>query len=187
MGIHSDHRSSDRVGDVSRGTRAWLSVHSKELLRSVLSVRSEMRASTPSVDGWYSPPAGERRTALLSGLTTLAILAVAFGAMALGVSYFWVVFPVGFGGVLPLVVAYAHRTDGTDRESMTDTPVEAAGRDEALRTLRARYARGELTDEAFEARLERLLETESVADAANWVRRPRSAGERGDGEGGRRD
>ncbi|WP_372909847.1 SHOCT domain-containing protein [Salinigranum sp.] len=153
-----------------------------------------MRASTPPVDGWSSPPAGERRTVLLIGLTTLAILAVAFGAMALGVSYFWVVFPVGFGGVLPLVVAYGHRTDGADRdrESATNASAEttspaAAGQDEALRTLRARYARGELTDEAFETRLERLLETESVANAANRVRRPRSAGDDRGGEGGQRD
>jgi uncharacterized membrane protein len=137
---------------------------------------------------------GERRTVLLSGLTTLAILTVAFGAMALGVSYFWVVFPIGFGGVLPLVVAYGHRTDGADRDrgSAADTPVETtspapAGQDEALRTLRARYARGELTDEAFEARLKRLLETESVADAANWVRRPRSADDDRGGEGGQRE
>ena len=47
----------------------------------------------------------DRRTAVASGVTTLAILGVAFGAMALGVPYFWVAFPVGFGGVLPLVVA----------------------------------------------------------------------------------
>ncbi|MFT4881066.1 MAG: hypothetical protein ACI9HI_001067 [Salinirussus sp.] len=36
------------------------------------------------------------------GITTLA-LGAAFGLLALGVELFWVAFPVGFGGVLPIV------------------------------------------------------------------------------------
>ncbi|WP_096390573.1 SHOCT domain-containing protein [Halopenitus persicus] len=41
------------------------------------------------------------------------------------------------------------------------------GTDDALETLRERYARGELTDEQFERKLERLLETETLEDAAD--------------------
>jgi 3-hydroxyacyl-CoA dehydrogenase len=40
--------------------------------------------------------------------------------------------------------------------------------EDALETLRDRYARGELTDEEFERRVERLLETESVSDAVGF-------------------
>ena len=116
-------------------------------------------------------PAADGRTATLSGLTTLAILGVAFGALALGIPYFWVVFPVGFGGVLPLVLAYSRRTDHDDAGASTRVETTDPTSDEALRTLRARYARGELTDEAFESRLERLLETETVAEATRWARR----------------
>ncbi|AUV82700.1 hypothetical protein C2R22_14475 [Salinigranum rubrum] len=153
-----------------------------------------MRTSLSSTDGWNGYHANGGRTATASGLTTLVILAVAFGAMALGVPYFWVVFPVGFGGVLPLVVAHSLRTerdsDGSDGpgRSLSDAPAETTdadgSTDEALRTLRTRYARGELTDEAFEARLERLLETETVADATNRTRPPSdSASEEGDHSG----
>jgi phage shock protein A len=42
-------------------------------------------------------------------------------------------------------------------------------KDEALARLRERYARGELTHGEFETRVERLLETESVAEAETHV------------------
>lgn len=41
---------------------------------------------------------------------------------------------------------------------------EPTNNKEALETLRNRYARGELTDEQFERKLERLLDTESLED-----------------------
>ncbi len=150
-----------------------------------------MRTSSPPVDGRCGYQAKGSRTAAVTGLTTLAVLVVAFGAMALGVPHFWVVFPVGFGGVLPLVVAHSRRTErGPDESggSGANAPAGTADADrpadEALRTLRARYARGELTDEAFETHLERLLETETVADAANRVRRPSDADSGEDTRGG---
>ncbi|VTT87750.1 unknown [Halorubrum sp. DM2] len=62
---------------------------------------------------------------------------------------------------------------------------EAAERDDrrsedttdALERLRTRYADGDLTDEQFERKLDRLLETETPEDAAEWVERERAAGE----------
>ena len=41
------------------------------------------------------------------------------------------------------------------------------------RTLRDRYARGELTDDQFERKLDALLETESPENAAEWRTRER--------------
>ncbi len=41
---------------------------------------------------------------VVSGAVTLLTLGVAFGLLALGVEMFWVAFPVGFGGVLPVAV-----------------------------------------------------------------------------------
>jgi hypothetical protein len=130
-------------------------------------------------------PDGRReRVGLAAGVTTLVVLVVAFGAMALGVPYFWIAFPVGFGGVLPVVVALAGRRGrSSDRSAAgvdvtpADTPGGPDQRDDALRTLRDRYARGELDDAAFERRLERLLETETVEDATDWTRSRTSAGQ----------
>lgn len=50
-------------------------------------------------------------------------------------------------------------SDANERERQRTDP--RAERD-ALETLRDRYARGELTDEQFERKLERLLETETL-------------------------
>lgn len=41
---------------------------------------------------------------------------------------------------------------------------------EVLETLRARYAAGELTDEQFERKLDRLLETETLEQTDQWRR-----------------
>jgi uncharacterized membrane protein len=93
----------------------------------------------------------------VTGLTLL----VAFGLMAAGVSGFWIAFPVGFGGVLPLAVGLARLSQRADDEN-EDTSSE----DDPIATLRERYARGELTDAEFERRVEHLLETESIDDHA---------------------
>ncbi|ELZ73007.1 SHOCT domain-containing protein [Haloferax sp. Atlit-10N] len=100
---------------------------------------------------------------LVAGVVMGLIFLVGFGLLALGVSWFWVVFPVGFAGVLPAAIAlariYESRRGDDAAESMT-TETE-----DALETLRRRYATGELSEEEFEAKVERLLETETVADA----------------------
>jgi hypothetical protein len=116
----------------------------------------------------------------LVGVATAAVtfltLGVAFGLMFLGVDYFWVAFPVGFGGGMPLAVALAKYYEsqreadrGRERERGRRDRGRADDADEALAELRDRYARGELDDEEFEARVERLLETESVDDAETFL------------------
>jgi uncharacterized membrane protein len=108
--------------------------------------------------------------AIAAGAVGIITLGVAFGLLALGQSYFWVAFPVGFGGGMPLAIGlvrwYESRVDADEstRQSHDET-------DTALANLRDRYARGELTDEEFENRVERLLETESVADARSLTKR----------------
>ncbi|MFC7071158.1 SHOCT domain-containing protein [Halobaculum lipolyticum] len=63
--------------------------------------------------------------------------------------------------------------DGAD-ERVAEPPTDPDTRD-ALDTLRDRYARGELTDEQFERKLDRLLETESLEDVEDRKRRERDA------------
>ncbi|SDM08569.1 Short C-terminal domain-containing protein [Halogranum gelatinilyticum] len=119
---------------------------------------------------------------LVAGVVIAAILLVAFGLLALDVAFFWVAFPVGFAGVLPAALAltklYEQRRQRRERE---ETPADADVSDEradALAVLRGRYARGELDEEEFEHRLERLLETERVADAKAHVEREKRRAER---------
>ncbi|WP_394352010.1 SHOCT domain-containing protein [Halorussus halophilus] len=56
------------------------------------------------------------------------------------------------------------------RKTEDETPDEPTNNKEALETLRDRYARGELTDEQFERKLERLLDTESLEDVEDRAR-----------------
>lgn len=66
------------------------------------------------------------------------------------------------------------RTEPADPGAENRSADRAARSHDALQTLRDRYARGELTDEEFERKLERLLETETIEEAAESVGRPRS-------------
>lgn len=104
---------------------------------------------------------------IAAGVVTVITLGVAFGLLALEQPYFWIAFPVGFGGGMPLAIGLA-RWYESNAESTEGTRREHTEADAALASLRDRYARGELDDEEFEARLERLLETESVADAERF-------------------
>ena len=83
---------------------------------------------------------------------------------------------VGFAGVVPLVAVLSKDDDKSGEPS--ETPHDGAetteeSRTEALETLRERYARGELTHEEFERKLEALMETESPEQAERRVERER--------------
>jgi hypothetical protein len=116
----------------------------------------------------------------VAGLVTMLTLGTAFGLAAVGVSWFWVAFPLGFGGVMPVAVGAAKRR-GSGRSSRTarrrdrDTDRSARPDDEdaALAQLRERYADGELDETAFESRLERLLLTEDAGAAREYAREQR--------------
>lgn len=74
------------------------------------------------------------------------------------------------------------QSGGTHRPS-DDEPA----RRDALETLRERYAAGELTDDQFERKLERLLNTETLEDAKNWTRDRSRSGDAQATRGGARD
>lgn len=107
--------------------------------------------------------------AMAVGVVTMVTLSVAFGLLALGQSFFWAAFPIGFGGGVPLAVGLARWY--TKHREQDDTATAGDGQDAALAKLRDRYARGELDDTEFEARVERLLQTESVSEAEASTRR----------------
>jgi uncharacterized membrane protein len=94
----------------------------------------------------------------IAGPLSLVILAVGLGGLALDVPGAWLAFPVGYGAVLPIAIHWHRQADRDGR--LTRSERREGADDDALATLRERYARGDLGDEAFERRVERLLETE---------------------------
>ncbi|SEO43967.1 Uncharacterized membrane protein [Halogranum amylolyticum] len=110
---------------------------------------------------------------LVAGVVVALVFLVGFGLLAVGYPWFWVAFPVGFAGVLPAALALTKLYERSQRTNDADDVGVPDERADALATLRARYARGELDEAEFERRLERLLETESVADASEHVARER--------------
>ena len=107
---------------------------------------------------------------ITAGAVTVITLGVALSLSALGQPYFWVAFPVGFGGGIPLAIGLVQWYE-SQREANESTQEGHSETDTALAALRSRYARGELNDQEFEVRVERLLETESVADAESFTER----------------
>jgi len=101
----------------------------------------------------------------VSGAVMALTFLVGFGLMFAGVPWFWVAFPVGFAGLLPAAIGLARWYERSVSVSEPTTSPE----ERALEELRERYARGDLTDEEFERRVERLLETESIDDAETFL------------------
>ena len=122
-----------------------------------------------------------------SGVVATLVTGTWLAAMFTGQDWWLAAMLVGYVVVVPITGilfgdedAVEDRRDGRSRESDADRQRERDGaapstdRDEnnrdALETLRQRYARGELTDEQFERKLERLLDTDSLESAEDRVR-----------------
>ncbi len=80
-----------------------------------------------------------------------------FGHVVVFVLTVW--FTLGLGNVLYALYRYIHNTE-YKVVSATD-PIDD---EDALQTLRRRYARGDLDEDEFERRLEMLLATESIEE-----------------------
>lgn len=124
----------------------------------------------------------ERAIENVTGITAMLVLGLGFIALFANVSYFFVIWIIGFAVILPIV---AMLFDEDEDESTTEKPnhethvpaersnANDSPTSDALSTLRDRYARGELTDEQFERKLDALLETEQPESAAEWRTRER--------------
>lgn len=83
----------------------------------------------------------------------------------------------GYIAVVPVVSMLFDDEEDIDTETAHErdpvTDSADTGNDDALERLRRRYADGKLTDEQFERKLERLLETETLEDAESTARSSR--------------
>lgn len=156
----------------------------------------EGRSSDP---GWWDDS--------LAGATDPVVNAVALGVLGAGLGSlfglpvvnlidFWVIFAIGYAVVVPLVSLLrgqagetSRRSGSADRnrrERVADTTgsgdTAAEGVDAALDRLRDRYARGDLSDEQFERKLEALLETETPEDARARVEQTAKSDARDDAD-----
>jgi uncharacterized membrane protein len=107
----------------------------------------------------------------LPGLVSVLVTGIWLAALLTDRGW-WLAFML-FGYVVLVPVTALLFGDREDVREWWDDETEApeasapAGdgtEDDALATLRDRYARGELTDEQFEHKLERLLETETLEE-----------------------
>ena len=119
-----------------------------------------------------------------TGITSLLVTAFWLGAMVTGQEWWLAALLVGYIAVVPLVAIlfgdeddrrewaddYMSTSETETEPEPTSTDSATDGRD-ALETLRERYAAGELTDEQFERKLERLLDTETLEEAQEWARK----------------
>lgn len=136
---------------------------------------------------------GERFAANAAGIAATSVTGTWLAALLLGFDW-WLAFMLfGYIVIVPVVAMLFdeddEETDGDDSErarSISRVERDADGdASDALARLRTRYADGELTDEQFERKLDRLLETETLDDAAEWAERHRADGDaasRADGE-----
>lgn len=124
-----------------------------------------------------------------TGAATMAVTGLWLFGLLMGASWWLPAMIVGYAFVVPVVSQTAGQQEAWRRWQAEDEPAEAdrpreepvsagasaePGRGaestrDALETLRDRYARGELTDEQFERKLELLLETDTLENASEWT------------------
>lgn len=106
-----------------------------------------------------------------------AILTLGLGltALFLGVEWFWMIFVIGFAVVVPILAILLEEDEETES---TDEPSGQTDEQDALETLRDRYARGELDDYEFERKVEKLVENESIEQVEERVEKERERAKR---------
>ena len=136
-----------------------------------------------------TPSIADRLTQNATGIAAVTVTGTWLAALMLGFNW-WLGFMLfGYIVIVPVVAMLFDEEDelvhakkspsAADESDIEDTA-------DALDRLRSRYANGDLTDEQFERKLDRLLETETLEDAAEWVGQNRrtDAGRNGESDAG---
>ena len=124
----------------------------------------------------------------ITGIVSLLVTGLWMAALFTGVENWWIVLIIGYAVVLPLAGILFDEDEVSeawtgDRETAEQTQSASgssgtASDETPLESLRRRYAEGELTDEQFERKLDRLLETETLEDVEEYRERASSERER---------
>ena len=121
---------------------------------------------------------------LAGGFTTALLIAVYLESQLAAIATWWF-----FYALVPVILVWivvfivrrvrGHLSDGSRSESFLHEPEKAPSEtdSDALATLRERYARGELTDDQFEQKLDNLLEADTPENAAEWREESHDQGE----------
>lgn len=125
-----------------------------------------------------------------TALVTLLVTVIWVFGYAVGADWWPIAISVGYAVGIPISSVFLEgelpngeesdsASDESTNERKTDRLTDEMGADEtatggastadALETLRERYAAGDLSETQFEAKLEQLLETETVEDASAYV------------------
>ena len=113
----------------------------------------------------------ERARDNVTELAALAVTGFWLVALLTGQEWWLVALLVGYVVVVPLTeLLYGDAEEAADIEEADPAPPSDTGDETPLERLRRRYADGELTDEQFERKLERLLETETLEDVEDATR-----------------
>ena len=129
----------------------------------------------------------ERFAENATGIAATVVTGTWLAAMLLDVEW-WLPFMLfGYIVIVPVVaMLFEDDEDGAERSGDVareeararvgtgDADASETGVQNALDRLRTRYAEGDLTDEQFERKLDRLLATETPEDAAEYVARERA-------------
>ncbi|MFC6796773.1 MULTISPECIES: SHOCT domain-containing protein [unclassified Haladaptatus] len=108
----------------------------------------------------------ERLVGNATGIASLLVTGIWLAALLSGLDW-WLPFMLfGYIVIVPIVgILFGDDEEEPELEEDATSPMQDADDEsqrDALDTLRDRYARGELTDEQFERKLERLLDTETL-------------------------
>ncbi|WP_132057678.1 SHOCT domain-containing protein [Halorussus amylolyticus] len=150
-------------------------------------------------DSHATHPTDEGDDHPVTEVVSLVVLGLGLLGLFAGFEWFWMVFVIGFAVLVP-IVEILYGDDESDDETHDETTVSGVdtpndrtesrhprSKQDALDTLRDRYARGDLSDEAFERKLERLLETETPESAREHVGRDGSGRDESGQDGSGRD
>ena len=126
-----------------------------------------------------TPSIADRLRRNATGIAATAVTGTWLAALLAGFGW-WLPFMLfGYVVIVPVVAMLFDEEDEAESDGASDHAGGIAAADErddvsdALQRLRTRYANGDLTDEQFERKLDRLLETETPEDAAEWLERNR--------------
>lgn len=118
----------------------------------------------------------DRLEGRVTGVVSMLVTGIWLAALFLDQDW-WLAFMLfGYVVIVPLTAMLTGEDEEAEGESGTrdedDTTSRSDETDEALATLRERYARDELTEAEFERKVERLLETEDPETARDLVGEP---------------